>query len=399
MTRFSYETKSLDPLPDEDTLDRAGIGVDDTLVELTTKTGAALAKSQADYKRLEKTLERLESKMGRPGAGGDFSFANDNKADLATEKKNVNSYVRGDFKSLTVGFDPQAGYFVPDILQPTDIVKLYDAPTLLSLVRTEQWDGPGSDWMEPLRRALLTARRRGSETEAAQDTGTTNPVGLLTVPAGEAEASVTLSQMLIDDSARDLSVMVVSDMNAAFDRQIDAEIVSGTGTGNQASGFLSGTIVTTSDTTRPWGHVQYTPSGNAALITADSLFDLMYSLRAPYRNGAAWVMASSTALAVDKLKDGNGDLLWRNSYQAGQPASLLGYPVYFDENMPVIGANTMPLAFANWKLAYVCAKKNQMRLIRDMYTAKPSVVLYGYKRQGGGIANSEALKIMKIATA
>lgn len=376
------------------------VELEDAISTLTDTTTKALSKQAAELKSLGDSLAKLESKYGRPGVPGNDNVAvqraaNDNNE---TERTNLNHFIRGEFKSLTVAIDPQAGYFVPNILQSTDIVKRYDAPTLLSLVRTEQWDGPGSDWIEPLRRALLTARRRGSETEAAQDTGTDNPIGLLTVPAGEAEASVTISQKLLDDSARDLSSMVVTDMDAAFDRQIDAEIVSGTGTGNQATGFLTVPAVTTSDTTRPWGQIQYVPSTSATAVTADSLFDLMYSLRAPYRTGATWVMCSASANAIDKLKDGMGDYLWRNSLQAGQPPTLLGFPVAFDENLPVIGAGAFPVAFANWQLAYLVAKKNQTRLLRDVYTAKPSTVLFGYKRQGGAVANSEAIKLLKIAT-
>jgi HK97 family phage major capsid protein len=84
--------------------------------------------------------------------------------------------------------------------------------------------------------------------------------------------------------------------------------------------------------------------------------------------------------------------------QSGRPPTLLGFPVFFDENMPLIAANSTPIAFANWKLAYVVAKKNQTRLLRDVYTAKPSTMIYGYKRQGGSVANSESIKLLKIAT-
>jgi HK97 family phage major capsid protein len=157
--------------------------------------------------------------------------------------------------------------------------------------------------------------------------------------------------------------------------------------------------VTTDDSTRAWGQIQYLNSGAPTSITADSLKDLLYSLRAPYRTGATWVMSSNTANAIDKMKDGEGDYIWRNSYTAGIPPSLLGYNVAFDESMPTIGAGTYPIAFGNWKLGYLAAKKMQTRLLRDPYTAKPNLVLYGYKRQGGAVANSEAIKVLKIAAA
>lgn len=161
--------------------------------------------------QLGEALAKIESKIGRPGAAGSLPGV----PGVSIEAKNLDFYIRGDFKAMTVAVDPQAGYFVPDILQNTMTEKLYDPPTFLSLVRTEMWSGPGSEWIEPLKRALLTARRRGSETQAAQDTGATNPVGLLTVEAGEAEAEVTFSQKLVDDTARDLSSMTIADTRAA----------------------------------------------------------------------------------------------------------------------------------------------------------------------------------------
>src|SRR5258707_4505193 len=109
-----------------------------------------------EIKALREYLEKLEAKQGRPGFGSEFA----SRAEVETERKNLNCFIRGDYKSMTVSIDPQAGYLVPSILQPSVISKQYDPPTLLSLVRTEQWDGPGSAWLEPLKRAFTTARRR-----------------------------------------------------------------------------------------------------------------------------------------------------------------------------------------------------------------------------------------------
>lgn len=337
---------------------------------------------------------RMESKANRPGGGG---FRDE--AEAKQHVKNLNAYIRGDFKAMTTDYDPSAGYLVPRGLSGSLIEKLYDPPTLLSLVRTERWDGAGGSWIEPRKRAMVTARRRGTEIQASQSTETTDPLGLLEVPAGEAETELALSQKLLDDAAYDVASMVLDDSDQAFDSLLDAEIVSGTGTGNQASGFLQKTINTTGDATRAWGEIQYVPSGDALLVTADALKSTVYTLRAPYRASASWVMSSTTAAAVDKLKaSGSGDYLWRDSLAAGQPPTLLGFPVYFDENMPAIAAGSYPIAFSNWRLSYVAAKKKETRFLRDPYSKKPMLVIYGYKRQGGDVANSEAIKLLKIGT-
>ena len=54
-------------------------------------------------------------------------------------------------------------------------------------------------------------------------------------------------------------------------------------------------------------------------ITMDEIMDLYYSLRAPYRRNAVFIMNDSTIKAIRKLKNGNGDYLWQPSLTAGQP--------------------------------------------------------------------------------
>jgi hypothetical protein len=65
---------------------------------------------------------------------------------------------------------------------------------------------------------------------------------------------------------------------------------------------------------------------------------MAWGLRAPYRQGAKWLMNSNTANAVDKLKDGDGRYLWREGMLAGVPPSLLGYTVEFSEDMPDVAS-------------------------------------------------------------
>lgn len=47
-------------------------------------------------------------------------------------------------------------------------------------------------------------------------------------------------------------------------------------------------------------------AASATAITADELIDLFYSLKAPYRKNAVWVLNDSTIKVIRKLKDNNG---------------------------------------------------------------------------------------------
>jgi HK97 family phage major capsid protein len=90
--------------------------------------------------------------------------------------------------------------------------------------------------------------------------------------------------------------------------------------------------------------------------------------------------------------------IWRNSMTAGAPPVLLGYPVECSEDMPDVGANTFPIAFGNFKRGYVVIDKLGIRFLRDPFTDKPNVLAYAYRRVGGSTANTEAIKLLKIAT-
>jgi hypothetical protein len=64
-------------------------------------------------------------------------------------------------------------------------------------------------------------------------------------------------------------------------------------------------------------------------------------------------MNSTTAGVVRKLKDSNAQYYWSPPIAAGQPATLAGYPVETDENMPDIGANLFPIAVGDFKRGYL----------------------------------------------
>jgi HK97 family phage major capsid protein len=130
---------------------------------------------------------------------------------------------------------------------------------------------------------------------------------------------------------------------------------------------------------------------------ADKLVDLVQALRAPYRQGAVFVMNSSTLAAIRKFKTADGAFLFQPSLAAGTPASLLGYPVIEAEDMPDIAAGSLSIAFGNFKAGYVIAERNATTILRDPFTHKPYVHFYATKRVGGQVTNSEAIKLLKFA--
>jgi HK97 family phage major capsid protein len=100
-----------------------------------------------------------------------------------------------------------------------------------------------------------------------------------------------------------------------------------------------------------------------------------------------------------KLKDSDDRYLWSNNLAAGQPPTLAGFPVVEVQGMPDIAADANAVAFANMRVAYTIVDRIGLRTLRDPYSAKPYVLFDWTKRTGGDLLNTEAIKLLRFATA
>jgi len=242
----------------------------------------------------------------------------------------------------------------------------------------------------------------GWAAETAARPETASPVfAELVPPMGELYANPSASQAMLDDAAFDVEAWLAGEIAAEFAKAEGAAFVTGNGV-NRPKGFLTGPVSTARDGPRPLGTLQYLPSGAASDFGSapdERLVDLVQSLRAPYRQNAAWVMNASTLARIRKFKSNDGMPLWQPSLAGGQPAMLLGYPVVEAEDMPDIAANMLAIAFGDFRSGYLIAERSETAILRDPYSNKPFVSFYATKRIGGCVGDSEAIKLMKFATA
>lgn len=354
----------------------------------------------ANVKRQGAEIERLQAVLRRPGAA-----ANDNNpafdGDLKAERDALAAFGRkGESGSLdkfcasmSVGSDPDGGYAVLPALSSTMTTKLYDDVPMRRLARIETM-ATGSEFVEPIDKDEIDSGWVG-EHESRAETDAAD-LAMLKVPLREIYAMPRATQKLLDDASFDVGGWLERKIVEKFGRDENTGFVNGTGV-KDPRGFLTYGTASTDDDARAWNTIQFVNSGAAAAITADGLRDLYWKLRAGYRRGATWLMSSATANAIDKLKDGNGEYLWRSAMTAGAQNSLLGLPVELDEQMPAVEAGAFPIALADWQRAYLIVDRPGVKMLRDPYTARPYVNFYTTKRTGGGLANSEALKLLKIA--
>jgi HK97 family phage major capsid protein len=240
----------------------------------------------------------------------------------------------------------------------------------------------------------------GWAAEAAARPETATPVfAEIAPPMGELYANPSASQAMLDDAAFDVEAWLAGEIAAEFARAEGAAFVNGSGV-NRPKGFLQAPTGTAGDATRAFGTLQYLASGAAGDFAAnpqERLIDLVQALRAPYRQGACFVMNAATLARIRKFKTADGAFVWQPSLSAGQPATLLGYPVVEAEDMPDIAANALAIAFGNFKAGYLITERAETGILRDPYSNKPFVSFYATKRVGGCVTNSEAIKLMKFS--
>jgi HK97 family phage major capsid protein len=220
----------------------------------------------------------------------------------------------------------------------------------------------------------------------------------LSFPAMELYAMPAATATLLEDAAVNIDQWLATEVEQAFAVQEGAAFVSGDGS-NKPKGFLSYTAVANGSWT--WGNIGYVASGAAGDFASsnpsDALVDLIYAVKAGYRQNGAFVMNRKTQAAIRKFKDDGGDYLWAPPAVAGGRASLMTFPVVEAEDMPDIAANSLSIAFGDFGRGYLVVDRSGVRVLRDPFTAKPYVLFYTTKRVGGGVQDFDAIKVMKFA--
>lgn len=213
---------------------------------------------------------------------------------------------------------------------------------------------------------------------------------------GELYANPSATQQMLDDSEIDIEAWLAGEVDVEFAYQEGKAFVSGDGT-KKPRGLL--TYAAGGTNLHPLGGIEVVLSGAAGAITGDGVLDLVYALPETFTGNAKFAMNRNTMLRIRKLKDSDGNYLWQPSLQAGQPSTLAGYAIADIPDMPGVAANSLAVAFGDFKRAYKILDRVGVRVLRDPYTKKPYVMFYTTKRVGGGLENPECMKFMKIAAA
>jgi HK97 family phage major capsid protein len=380
---------------------------DERLAQLESRLGAdvlteeKLARIDGALDETKRRLDRVSLDMARPRLGG--AAQDDRKS--REHKSAFDLYVRAgeasglkalEAKALSAGSGPDGGYLVPipaerEILKrlaklsPIRAIASVREISTHSLRKAFSTQGPAAGWV-----AEADPRPQSANQQIAD----------MTFPAMELYAMPAATQTLLDDAVVDIEQWIADEVQTVFAEQEGAAFVSGNGV-NKPQGFLAYTTV--ADASWAWNKIGYVVTGVAGAFPAtnpsDTLFNLVYALRAGFRQNGKFVMGRRAQSLARQFKTTTGDYIWQPPVSADGTASLMNFPVVEAEDMPDPAADAFSIAFGDFERGYVVVDRVGIRVLRDPYSAKPYVLFYTTKRVGGGVQNFEAIKLLKFGTA
>jgi HK97 family phage major capsid protein len=364
---------------------------------LTEEKLARLDRTLDETRRTVDTLavkaQRLPLATGGPRAG---------TASLA-HKAAFESYVRKgeasplrdlEAKALSAGSDPDGGYLVPEETERAVNGALRHISPIRAIAGVQQVSA--SVYKRPF---AVSGPDTGWVGETAARPQTSAPtLAEIAFPTMELYAMPAATSSLLDDSAVNIDEWLAEEVRLAFAAQEGSAFVTGDGI-NKPKGFLA--YPTADNASWSWGNLGTIATGVAGAFPAtnpgDKLIDLVYAVKAGHRANGHFVMNRATQAAIRKMKDADGSYLWQPSLKPGEAPTLLGYPVAESEDMPDMAANSLSVAFGDFRRGYLIVDRVGIRVLRDPYSAKPYVLFYTTKRVGGGVQDFEAIKLLRFA--
>ena len=395
------ETAIMDmPLPN--TAPIAPADPDATAIDASFDIVARQDRVEQQVEGLRSEVEEVKLRVDRIAQGAQRAAQRPALAASSAAQTEVKGFVDGylrrgnahEIKSISGTSPSDGGYAVPrqiDAMIARQLTEISPIRALAQVVQT------GSAGYRKLVATGGTASGWAGETAERPETDTPS-FAEIAPPNGDLYANPAASQAMLDDAGLDLESWLSSEIAMEFARAEGAAFVNGSGT-NQPKGFLKAPTSTLGDAARAFGSVQYVGTGDATGFGTDpeeKLIDLVHTMKAGHRQGASFVMNSTTLAEVRKLKTSDGAFLWQPGLIEGQPDRLLGYPVVEAEDMPDIAGGAYPIAFGNFRHGYLIAERSATQLLRDPFTNKPFVHFYATKRIGGQVLDSAAIKLLKV---
>lgn len=282
--------------------------------------------------------------------------------------------------ALQEGTDSEGGYLVPDEFEHTLVEALEEENvfrTLAKVIQTSSGD-----------RKIPIVATKGTASWIDEEgifDESDDSFGQVSVSAYKLGTLIKISEELLNDSVFDLESYIAKEFGRRIGNREEESFFTGDGDGKP-----TGILATTG------GAQVGVTAASATAITADEVIDLFYSLKAPYRKKAVWLVNDATVKALRKLKDGSGQYLWQPGLTTGSPDTLLGRPVITSAYMPTAAAGAKTIAFGDYSYYWIADRQGRsFKRLNELYAATGQVGFIASQRVDGKLILPEAVKVLQ----
>ena len=367
---------------------------------LSAEDDASYAKMEKDFDALTNEIKRLERKealeaemnkpIGTPITEKPMKTSDDeektgraskvyNKSFWnAMRQKNIRPEIAN---ALQEGTDSEGGYLVPDEFEHTLIEALESENIFRTLAHVIQT--ASGDRKIPVVASKGTASWVDEEGAITESDDAFNQVSIGAYKLG---TLIKVSNELLNDSVFNLEQYISKEFSRRIGNKEEDAFFNGDGSGKPVGIFHS----------TGGAQVGVTTASTSA-ITADEVIDLFYSLGAPYRKNAVWVVNDATVKAIRKLKDGNGNYLWQPALTSGTPDTLLGRPVKTSAYVPTIASGAKVIAFGDFGYYWIADRQGRVfKKLSELYAATDQTGFVATQRVDGKLILPEAIKVLQM---
>lgn len=374
-------------------------------------TGCLSAEDDQTYARMEADIDKLTNEIARaeraqrldadlaratnapltsmPGQTGEETEPKTGRATASYKRAfwdamRLNASPHEVRNALSEGVDTEGGYLVPDEFERTLVQSLADQNIMRSLAKVIQTTSGD--------RKIPVVSTHGTATwldEGKPYTESDEAFSQVTLSAFKLGTFLKISEELLNDAAFDVEAYLAAEFARRIGAAEEEAFLVGDGKG-KPTGIFAPTGGGTSNVT----------TAKAADITADELIDLHYSLRAPYRARAVWLMNDATVKTVRKLKDNQGQYLWQPALTAGAPDMILGKPVYTSAFAPEIKAGAKTVAFGDLSYYWIADRQGRsFKRLNELFATSGQVGFLASQRLDGKLVLPEAVAVLTHKTA
>ena len=315
---------------------------------------------------------QMDEKTGRASDAYRKAFWNQlrRKHDMTPEMRNA----------LETGADSEGGYLVPDEFENT----LVQGLTQNGVIRANAHVITTSSGLHKIPIVASHGSAAWIDEEGAY-TDSDEVFGQVQLDAHKVGTVIKVSEELLNDSAFNLESYISDEFSRRIGDKEEEAFLVGNGTG-KPTGILNAT---------GGGHVGVTTAA-AGAITADELVDLYYSLSAPYRKNAVWVLNDATIKLIRKLKTGDGQYLWQPGIKDGELNTILGRPYFTSPYMPTASAGAKTIIFGDLSYYWIGDRQGiTFKRLNELYAGNGQVGFMASKRLDGKTVLSEAIQILQ----